>query len=121
MDTLVHMVAVFFFLMGVLGLVDPGRIAAMVGYGELNRAGANEARAVYGGFGLAVAALLWLSLSHPDLRPGVHATVALSLLGMAAGRLFSFIADREAGRFARLIFMVELSLGGAMAYVFYAG
>lgn len=46
----------------------------------------NEVRAVYGGFGLAMALALLVAMILPELRGGIMLTTGLALLGMAAGR-----------------------------------
>ncbi len=55
-----------------------------------------EVRAVYGGFGLAIASMLAVALATPDLRTGILTTVAAALAGMAFGRLVSALVGRTA-------------------------
>ena len=61
---------------------------------SLTPEGRNEVRAVYGGFGLAVAGLLYMALSTPALRPGAFVAVAASLAGMAGGRVVAALIER---------------------------
>lgn len=89
-------VAVFFFGMGVLALVDPERFAEPLGLSPEPLVGNNEIRAVYGGFGIAVSVLILYAASRPELRPGVFTAVAAALWGMAAGRLVSAAIERGA-------------------------
>lgn len=81
--------AVFFAGMGVYGLAAPERLIAPFGTTLAGPTGRSEVRAVYGGFGLAIAAVLGYAAVAPDVRTGVMITVAAALAGMAAGRLVS--------------------------------
>jgi hypothetical protein len=89
----VDVVIVFFAGMGLMALVSPESITRIFGIPTLTNAGRNEVRAVYGGFGLAVAAMLVLALNDPTLRPGVLLAVAASVGGMAAGRLVAALVE----------------------------
>lgn len=53
-----------------------------------------EIRAVYGGFGLAIAGMLALAAAGHPAREGILITVAAALGGMAFGRLVSGAVDR---------------------------
>lgn len=88
------MVIVFFVGMGLLALASPEAITRPFGMPTLTPAGRNEVRAVYGGFGLAVAGVLVLALYTPALRAGVLLAVAASLAGMAGGRLIAALVER---------------------------
>jgi len=90
----VDLVIVFFVGMGLLALVSPESISRIHGTPTLTPAGRNEIRAVYGGFGLAVAAMLVLALYAPALRAGVLLAVAASLAGMAGGRVLAALVER---------------------------
>lgn len=90
MNTAALIVAIFFAAMGVAALVRPALIWAPFGVEPTTPESRSEVRAVYGGFGLAIAALLVLTDdAAADLRDGVLITTAVSLLGMAAGRVVS--------------------------------
>jgi hypothetical protein len=54
----------------------------------------NEVRAVYGGFGVAIAIALFIALVWSPLRSGICLTVGLALIGMAAGRGYSWYLER---------------------------
>jgi hypothetical protein len=82
----------------------------------LTAAGRNEVRAVYGGFGLAMAAGLAAALAVPGLRAGVCLAVAAALAGMAGGRLVSAGIDRTLGRLPALYLMLEAVMAAALAY-----
>ena len=90
----VDFVIVFFIGMGLLALASPESISRIHGTPTLTPAGRNEIRAVYGGFGLAVAAMLILALYTPALRAGVLLAVAASLAGMAGGRVLAALVER---------------------------
>jgi hypothetical protein len=94
MSIAVGAVAVFFLLMGLMGLATPVRIQAPFGTAVQTGDGRNEVRAVYGGFGIAIGALLFAVARTPALRAGVLTTVAVALLGMAAGRVVSALIER---------------------------
>ncbi len=110
---LVLLVAALFALMGVVALARPENILAYFGIATLTRDGRNEVRAVYGGFGLAIAGLLCAARFSEAIRSGAVLAVAVALLGMAAGRLISALLDGMPGRYPRLFLGVELA-GAAM-------
>lgn len=87
-------VIVFFILMGLVALAAPQRVTAIFGMPQLTPEGRNEVRAVYGGFGIAIGAVLTASLYDGALRPGVPIAVAAALLGMAGGRVVSALFER---------------------------
>lgn len=107
---LIVLVAAFFAGMGLVALAWPTRVLAFFGTPELTRDGRNEVRAVYGGFGLAVAGLLLASIRLPEIRSGILVTIAVALLGMAGGRLISTLTDGAPGFYPWLFFGVEIVL-----------
>ena len=113
--------AAFFAGMGLVALADPQRILRYFGVPALEVDGKNEVRAVYGGFGLAVAGLLVAALRLPRIREGVLVAIAVSVFGMAIGRLIAAAIDRRFGAYPRLFFLVELVLGGALAGALWLG
>lgn len=54
----------------------------------------NEVRAVYGGFGVAMALALFIAAAYSPLRAGIMVTIGLALIGMAAGRGYSGWLER---------------------------
>jgi hypothetical protein len=92
--TLVLLVVIFFAGMGILALAAPERITVTFGTTTLTPAGRNEVRAVYGGFGLAMAAMIFAAAREPTLARGIYLTVAAALGGMAAGRIVSAAVER---------------------------
>src|SRR5262245_14550891 len=96
MHALTMMVTIFFAGMGVLALARPERVTATFGIPSLTCEARNEVRAVYGGFGLAVAAMLALAPSTP-VGEGIYIAVGIALLGMAGGRLIAALVERPSG------------------------
>lgn len=113
----VLLVAALFAAMGILAIARPERILALVGIPTLTRDGRNEVRAVYGGFGLAIAALLCATPFDAGIRSGAVLAVGLALLGMAAGRLLSMLLDGAPGRYPWLFLGVESAGGAALLAV----
>ena len=110
-------VILFFLGMGVVALTTPERISATFGQATLTPAGRNEVRAVYGGFGVAIAALLAWATTVPALRLGIFLAVAVALAGMAFGRLVAAAIERSPG-FYPAWFYCGLEL--VMAAILYA-
>jgi hypothetical protein len=99
-------VAVLFLGMGLAALAAPARILATFGVEVTTVDGRNEVRAVYGGFGVAMAAILLVA--PPAFAPGIAACLAAALGGMAVGRLVSAAIDRGAGAWPWFFCAVEI-------------
>ena len=111
MNAAALVVAVFFAGMGLAALVSPAFIWAPFGVAPTTPEARNEVRGVYGGFGIAIAALLVLTDDSTDLRDGVLVAVAVSLLGMAGGRLISGLFEpRALLRWPGVFLLVEAGL-----------
>jgi hypothetical protein len=106
--------AVFFLPIGVLAMYKPGRLLRGFGVHAPTADAWNEVRAVYGGFPIAMTAMLLGSLQRPDLTDGVAACVAAALGGMAAGRLVSAAIDRRFGRLSMVFMLLELAIAGLL-------
>ena len=104
-------VAVAFALMGIGALVRPTVVTRQFGIPALTPEGRSEVRAVYGGFGLAVAAMLVVAITTPDLRAGIAITVAVALFGMAVGRVVSAVIDRSLSKVVVLYLVIEVVVG----------
>ena len=104
-------VAVAFALMGIGALVRPTVVTRQFGIPALTAEGRSEVRAVYGGFGLAVAAMLVVAITTPDLRAGIAITVAVALFGMAVGRVVSAVIDRSLSKVVALYLVIEVVAG----------
>jgi hypothetical protein len=87
-------VAVGLALMGLAALAKPAVIWAPFGVEPTTPASRSEVRAVYGGFGLAIAGVLVFATdATPGVREGILLAVAVSLFGMAAGRVVSALFE----------------------------
>ena len=109
--------ALGFGLMGFGALAGPEQVAGQFGIAALDIDGRNEVRAVYGGFGLVMAAILAFVAVDDEYRTGVALTIALSLVGMALGRVISAGIDTSITRVPLLYLIIEL-IGAAI--LFYA-
>ena len=103
--------------MGLAALFAPARVTGQFGISVLDVDGRNEVRAVYGGFGMAVATALGATLFVPEWRVLAAVSVAVALGGMAVGRVCSAIIDRHIGRFPMLYGAIE---GGSALALFLA-
>jgi hypothetical protein len=93
--TVVIVVAAVFFLgMGIFALARPAALIRPFGITLPTAESRAEVRAVYGGFGLAIAGMLAIALAGHPAREGILVTVAAALGGMAFGRLVSGVVDR---------------------------
>ncbi len=106
---------VFFLGMGVCALVRPQFVVSFVKLAPETADARNEVRAVYGGFGIAIAVLLAVAAQDVGLRSGVLLAVAVALLGMAAGRVVSFGLER-AGRWPWVFLVMETALAGLLLW-----
>ena len=115
-DAVLWIVAVGFALMGVAALLKPATIWAPFGVEPTTPGSRSEVRAVYGGFGLAVAGLLlWAADAGAGVREGVVLAVAVSLFGMAAGRLASALVEpRALIGWPGFFLLIELGAGALM-------
>lgn len=104
----VALVALAFLGMGLVALAQPRRIGHYFGTRFDTADGRNEVRAVYGGFGLAMAAALVAAERIPALREGVLVTVALALAGMALGRVLGALVERP-GRWPLIFGLLEVA------------
>jgi hypothetical protein len=108
--------AVFFLGMGVYALAAPAALVRPFGTTLEGAAGRSEVRAVYGGFGLAIAGVLVYAAINPgDVRTGIVIAVAAALGGMAFGRLAAAVlGDRTAFYPNWFYFLVEAIASAAL-------
>jgi hypothetical protein len=83
-----------FAAMGGLLLWQPQYITRVTNVELTTAESRSETRAVYGGFGIAIALALFVAMVWSDLRGGIMFTTGLALLGMAAGRGYSAWLER---------------------------
>jgi hypothetical protein len=100
--------ALFFGAIGVSAMIRPRNLLQGFSIEANEPESRNEIRAVYGGFPLAVAALLIFSLTRPDLSDGILIALATSSAGMAIGRIVSVIIDRKIDRDPAIYMVLEL-------------
>lgn len=112
-------VAVFFLGMGVYALAAPAALIRPFGVTLESPTSRSEVRAVYGGFGLAIAAVLgYAAFRGGDLAKGVLITVGIALAGMALGRIVSAILDTPTPFYPNwLYFFIEVIGAGALFLV----
>ena len=108
---MIEITALAFLLMGVVALVSPHSITRWVAITTLPVPARNEVRAVYGGYGVAMAVLLVVCRDQPHWRDGAVVTLSMALLGMAVGRLLSWLVDRRLDRYHALFMVIEIVLG----------
>ncbi|MEW2353438.1 DUF4345 family protein [Spirillospora sp. NPDC029432] len=110
--------AVFFLGMGVYGLLMPAALIKPFRMVADTPEGRTEIRAVYGGFGVAIAILLVLAAADVEqIGHGVVTAVAVALLGMAFGRLVARAVERPSAFYPSwFYFWVELLGGVALLF-----
>ncbi|MEU4344326.1 DUF4345 family protein [Nocardia sp. NPDC023852] len=89
-------IGAFFLAMGAYALIAPTALIRPFGIQLTAPSARYEVRAVYGGFGLAMAAVLAVAaLDVGSLRAGIMVAVGAALAGMAVGRLLSAALDEQ--------------------------
>lgn len=117
MTSVIVLTAVFFLGMGVFALARPAVLIRPFGITLPIPESRAEVRAVYGGFGLAIAGMLALAASGHPAREGILITVAAALAGMAFGRLVSGVIDRPKAFYPNwFYFLVEVIGAGALLW-----
>lgn len=113
----VVLVGAFFLGMGLYGLAMPAGLIRPFGIALPDPTARAEVRAVYGGFGVAIAGMLAWAATGTAAREGILITVAAALLGMAFGRLVAGIVDTPKRFYPNwFYFVVELALAGALLW-----
>ena len=113
-DFPLYLALIGFVAMGLGALVRPTLVTAQFGIPDLTPAGRSEVRAVYGGFGLAMAGVLGVALGQPALRGGIVLAIAAALGGMAAGRLLSALSDRRIDRLPLFYLVLEVVIAAML-------
>jgi hypothetical protein len=104
----VYPVLAGFMVMGIGAILLPIRVTAQFEIPSLTASGKNEVRAVYGGFGLAMALMLFFALEVSAMRTGILMTVAVALTGMATGRVISTFIDKTIGKIPIFYLLLEV-------------
>ena len=117
--TVIAIVGMFFLGMGVYALAAPAMMLRPFGFTlgtDVQRA---EVRAVYGGFGLAIAGVLgWAMTAPASVRTGVLITVAAALTGMAVGRVASAVLGDRTSFYPNWFYcLVEAVAAAALFWV----
>lgn len=109
-------VAILFLAMGGYGLVAPAALVRPFGIELPSSSARTEVRAVYGGFGVAVVAVLVLAaLDLGGIRAGAATAVAAALLGMAGGRLAARVIEAPTAFYPVWFYLwVELIIAGLL-------
>jgi hypothetical protein len=109
--------AVFFFGMGVYALAAPAAMIRPFGTQLPTAASRSEVRAVYGGFGLAIAAVLaYAAVRGGDLQKGILITIAAALAGMAFGRILSAFVDDRTAFYPNWFYCIVEAVGAAVLF-----
>jgi uncharacterized membrane protein YeaQ/YmgE (transglycosylase-associated protein family) len=113
MTLVIILAAVFFLGMGLFALARPAALIRPFGITLPIPESRAEVRAVYGGFGLAIAGVLALAASGHPARDGILITVAAALGGMAFGRLVSGLVDRPKAFYPNWFYFLVEAVGAA--------
>ena len=114
---LISVVAVFFLGMGLYALAAPASLIRPFGISLSRPDSRAEVRAVYGGFGLAMAGVLGYAALHPAASDAILITAAVALAGMAVGRLISAVVDDRTAFYPNwFYFLVEVVLAAALVF-----
>jgi len=107
-------VAIAFAGMGLVALASPRLFVRCFAGSAAHVDARNEVRAVYGGFGVVMAAaLVWSQSENSAFAEGIIACIGLALMGMALGRLVSFLAERSSW-LPVCYFLIEALAGGLL-------
>jgi hypothetical protein len=119
---IIAVIAVFFLGMGVYALAAPAALIRPFGITLGDAASRSEVRAVYGGFGLAIAGVLAYAAVEPEHRTGVLITVGAALAGMALGRVVSAVVDARTAFYPNWFYcLVEIVAAAALFGVAWKG
>jgi hypothetical protein len=111
-------IALFFLGMGVYALAAPRALIRPFGVTLESATSRSEVRAVYGGFGLAIAAVLgYAAFRGGDLQKGVLITVGIALAGMALGRLVSAMFDERTPFYPNWLYFVVEAVAAAALFL----
>ncbi|WP_454789122.1 DUF4345 domain-containing protein [Mycolicibacterium lutetiense] len=116
----IAVVGVFFLGMGVYALTAPQAILRPFDYDLRTAAARAEVRGVYGGFGIAIAAVLAYAATAPgEVRTGILITVGAALAGMAVGRALSAVFDERTSFYPNWFYCLVEAIGAGA--LFWAG
>lgn len=114
----IAVIGVFFTGMGGYALAAPAAIIRPFGITLGSAAARAEVRAVYGGFGLAIAGVLgYAAVAGDDVRTGILIAVGVALAGMAFGRLVSAVLDERTAFYPNWFYCLVEALAAAALFV----
>ena len=110
-------IAVFFLGMGVYAIVAPASLIRPFGVTPETPTSRSEIRAVYGGFGLAIAAVMgYAAFREGDVQKGILITVGVALAGMALGRVVSAVVDERTPFYPNWFYFIVEATGAAALF-----
>ncbi|WP_006245510.1 DUF4345 domain-containing protein [Mycolicibacterium tusciae] len=113
----IAVIGVFFAGMGCYALAAPAAIIRPFGITLGSAAARSEVRAVYGGFGLAIAGVLgYAAVAGGDVRTGILIAVGAALAGMAIGRLVSAVLDERTAFYPNWFYCLVEALAAAALF-----
>jgi hypothetical protein len=113
----IAVIGVFFAGMGGYALAAPAAIIRPFGITLGSAAARSEVRAVYGGFGLAIAGVLgYAAVADGDVRTGILIAVGAALAGMAFGRLVSAVLDERTAFYPNWFYCLVEALAAAALF-----
>lgn len=111
------LVAVFFGGMGIYALTAPAVLAKPFRLEVATPVSRYEIRAVYGGFGLAMAmVLIWSAVGDGAIHSGAALTVAMALAEMAVGRVISRLWDGPTAFYPIWFYCLVEAIGAAVVF-----
>jgi len=113
----IAVIGVFFAGMGCYALAAPTAIIRPFGITLGGAPARSEVRAVYGGFGLAIAGVLgYAAVAGGDVRTGILIAVGAALAGMAFGRLVSAVLDERTAFYPNWFYCLVEALAAAALF-----
>ncbi len=110
----IAVVGVFFAGMGLYALAAPAAILRPFGFRIETAETRAEVRAVYGGFGLAIAGVLGYAAATPGaVRTGILLAVGVALAGMAFGRIVSGVLGDRTSFYPNWFYFLVEAVGAA--------
>lgn len=117
----IAVIGVFFAGMGIYALAAPAALVRPFGITLVESASRSEVRAVYGGFGLAIAGVLvFAAIADGDLRRGILITVAAALAGMAFGRIVSAVIDDRTAFYPNWFYCLVEAIAAVAVFAIWA-
>ena len=114
----IAVIGVFFAGMGVYALAAPAALIRPFGITLGGAVSRSEIRAVYGGFGLAIAGVLAYALvAAGEVRAGILITVGAALAGMAFGRTVSAVIDERTAFYPNWFYCAVEAVAAAALFV----